>query len=67
MTKNPKTRLAQVEREKLELEKQIEHLTEVLEITARRHAALKGIVDEFQIANRPRQFHYSFTGPRNKS
>lgn len=51
---------------RIELENQIRHLTEVLEITARRHASLKAIVDEFQIANRPRQFHYSFTGPRTK-
>lgn len=46
-----------------ELQYEIRRLDEVLEITARRHAALKAIVDEFQIANRPRQFHYSFTGP----
>lgn len=64
MTKNLKTRLAKVEREKLELENKIQHLTEVLEITARRHASLKALVDEFQWANRPRQFLYSFTGPK---
>jgi hypothetical protein len=64
MNKNLKTRLAKVEREKIELEQQIEHLTEVLEITARRHAALKAIVDEFQWANRPRQSLTIITGPR---
>lgn len=47
-----------------ELQDEIHRLDEVLEITARRHAALKAIVDDFQWANRPRQFPYSFTGPK---
>ena len=53
-----------------ELQNEIKRLDEVLEITARRHAALKKIVDEFQIAQREEKwrnmFRTSFTGPKKK-
>jgi hypothetical protein len=47
-----------------ELQAEVNRLTEVIEITARRHAALKAIVDEFQIANRPRHSLTIITGTR---
>lgn len=49
---------------KRELQNEIKRLTEVLEITSRRHEELRKIVGEFQLANRPRQFMMSFTGPK---